>query len=313
MLFFKESPTKILKETLKIMYSVNDVETGYNYWFNKLLARCMSIFDWTNLPDSLPEREIELNILLTGHCVIFKKNDEIVTQCTTLYGNENSIYYYPTKAIYANPKIGYGMLDISKDCEIVYNTPLQNNIFYMNSDGGMLTFIQRYARQLADIESSINIYTVNTRAVSYPTACNDNVRASIEKFMDKIAIGKRAVISDNAIIEQFRNVDITRGTFRDGINDLLIARDKILEQFYRDIGVKFYNPKKAQVTEDEVESNDQLLLISLKDMLKERKSGLERVNARYGTNIGVDISDEFKTRLNASQGGKNNVQSKRDM
>lgn len=310
---FQKSPTKELKEKLKIMYSVNDVETGYNYWFNKLLTRCMSIFDYTNLPDSLPEREIELNTLLTGHCVIFKKNNEIVTQCTTLYGNENSIYYYPTKCVYANPKIGYGTLRIGYDCEIIYNTPLQNNIFYMNSDGGMLTFIQRYARQLADVESTINIYTVNTRAVSYPTASNDNVKESLRKFFDKLAIGERAVISDNSIIEQFRNIDITRGQFRDGINDLLIARDKILEQFYRDIGVKFYNPKKAQVTEDEVESNDQLLLISIKDMLKQRRNDLKRVNDMYGINIGVDVSEEFKPILNASQGGESNVQSKRDM
>lgn len=294
MKLFSKSPTKELKETLRLMYKVNDVETGYNYWFNKLLARCMSIFDWGNLPESLPEREIELNILLTGHCVIFEKYGELITQCTTLYGNENSKYYYPTKAIYANPKIGYGTLSIGNDCEIVYNTPLQNNIFYVNSDGGMLTFIQRYARQLADIESTINIYIVNTRAVSYPTASNDNVKNSIDKFFDKLAIGQRAVISDNSIIEQFRNTEITRSTFKDGVNDLLIARDKILEQFYRDIGVKFYNPKKAQVTEDEVESNDQLLLVSLKDMLKERRKGLERVNARYNTNITVDISEEFK-------------------
>lgn len=300
---FSKSPTKQLKEVLKLMYSVNDVETGYNYWFNKLLTRCMSIFNYTNLPDSLPEREIELNTLLTGHCVIFEKNNKIVTQCTTLYGNEDSIYYYPTKCVYANPKIGYGTLKIGRDCEIIYNTPLQNNIFYLNSDGGMLSFIQRYARQLADIESSINIYIVNTRAISYPVASNDNVKMSLEKFFDNITIGKRAVVADSAIIEQFRNIDITHGKFNDGINDLLIARDKILEQFYRDIGIKFYNPKKAQVTEDEVESNDQLLLISLKDMLKQRKSDLKRVNDMFGTNIGVDVSDEFKPHLNALQGG----------
>lgn len=300
-----KSPTKQLKETLKLMYKVNDVETGYNYWFNKLLTRCMSIFEYSNLPDTLPEREIELNTLLTGHCVIFKKKLNIVTQCTTLYGNEDSIYYYPTKAVYANPKIGYGTLKIGYDCEIIYNTPLQNNIFYMNSDGGMLSLIQRYARQLADIESSINIYIVNTRAISYPTASNDNVKQSLENFFNKIAIGERAVVSDSAIIENFRNVDITQGHFKDGINDLLIARDKILEMFYRDIGVKFYNPKKAQVTEDEVESNDQLLLISLKDMLRQRKSDLERVNSMFGTNIGVEISDEFKPHLNESQGGVN--------
>lgn len=295
---FKKSPTKELKETLQLMYSVNDVENGYNYWFNKLLQRCMSIFNWNGLPDTIPEREIELNLLLTGHCVIFEHDGKLITQVTTLYGNEDSIYYYPTKAIYASPKAGYGTLEINKNCSIIYNSPLQNNIFYFPTDGGLLSFIQRYARMLADIESTINIYTVNTRATSFPTAANDTVKNSLEKFFDKIAIGKRAVVSDNAIIEQFRNVEITRSNYKDGINDLLIARDKTLEMFYRDIGIKFYNPKKAQVTEDELETNDQLLLISITDMLKEQQQGAERLNNMYGRkynfNVSVEIAPEFR-------------------
>lgn len=297
----KEPPIKLIRQQIETMYSVNDVSNGYYYWFNKLLLRCMSIFTWGNLPDTLPEREIELNTLLTGHCVVFVKNDKLITQCTQVFNNQDSIYYYPTKAVYANPKILSGELTIGKDSEIIYNTPLQNNIFYMPCDGSMLTFIQRYARMLADVESTLNIYTVNSRIISYPTASNDNTRNSLKAFFDKIALGFRYVISDNSIVEQFRNVDIAKNITHDGINDWIIARDKILEQFYRDIGVKMYNPKKAQVTEDEIESNSQVLLISLKDMLKERREGVERVNKKFGVNITVDISEEFK------QGGEDNV------
>lgn len=291
---FRASPTKELKDTLKLMYSVNDVENGYYYWFNKLLQRTLSIFEWQGLPETLPEREIELNLILTGHCVVFKKDNKLITQCTTLYGNEDSIYYYPTKAMYASPKAGYGTLEIDKDCAIIYLSPIKNNIFYFNTDSGLRTFIQRYARMLSDIESTINIYTVNHRATCFPTASNDNVKASLERFFDKLAIGKRSVISDNAIIEQFRNVEITRNNNKDGLNDLLIARDKILEMYYRDIGIKFYNPKKAQVTEQELETNDQLLLISLTDMLKEQQKGAESVNKMYGINSSVIIAPEFK-------------------
>lgn len=283
-----------LSHILGSMYDVSKVETGYNYWFNKLLLRCMSIFEYTGLPDTLPAREIMLNLYLTGHCVIFEKDGGLYTNPTSLYGTEDSAYYYPTKAIYANPKLRSENLKIGVNAEIIYNNPLQDNIFYLPADGGMLTFIQRYARQLADIESTINTYVVNVRLTSYPTASNDIVKASIERFFDKLALGERAVISDNAIIEQFRNVDINRSNIKDGINDLLIARDKILEMFYRDIGVRMYNPKKAQVNEEEITSNDQLLLISTKDMLQEQKAGFERVNAHWNTNINVEISDEFK-------------------
>lgn len=54
-----------------------------------------------------------------------------------------------------------------------------------------------------------------------------------------------------------------------------------------------YQPKKAQVTDDEVDSNDQILLISTDDMLKERKEGLERVNDMFGTDIQVRLNPKF--------------------
>ena len=87
--------------------------------------------------------------------------------------------------------------------------------------------------------------------------------------------------------------DIDKTNIKDGINDLLIARDKILEQMFRDLGVKMYNPKKAQVNTDEIESNDQLLLISLDDMKKARQEGLEAVNDMFGTNIVVRVNERF--------------------
>lgn len=283
-----------LKDVINSLYAVNEVEVGYNYWFNKLLGFCLGIFEYDGLPDSLPQREIELNLLLTGHSVIFEKNGELYTQPTSTFANEKSVYYYPTKAVYANPVLNTQELTFGVNSEIVYNSPLMDNIFYLPSDGGLRTFIQRYARQLADIEATFNIYCVNMRLTSYPTASTDVVKNSLERFFNKITLGFRGIVSDNAIVEQFRNVDITRSNLKDGLNDILIARDKVLEMFFRDIGVKMYNPKKAQVNEEEIESNDQLLVISTKDMLETRRMGIEAVNKHWGTNIRVDLAEAFK-------------------
>lgn len=274
------------------IYDVADVRTGYNYWFWKLLNICISMFDYENLPPMLPAREIELNLILTNHCVVFQdQKNQLITSSTNIYGFD--VYYYPTEAVYANPMLQYKKLNIGMNCEVVYNNNLLDNVEYLQSDGSLKTFICRYARQLADIESTINIYLVNSRITSYPIASNDRVAQSIQGFFKKLRSGKNAIISDNNIVQEFRNVDINRSNIHDGINDLLIARDKILEQFYRDIGVKMYNPKKAQVSEDEIQVNDQLLLISKEDMLKQRKEGFERVNNMFGTSINVKINDRF--------------------
>ena len=294
-----------IKDIVKSMYSVSDVETGYNYWFNKILNRCLSMVRYRNCPDSLPEREIALNEIITGHCVLFDHRNELRTALTELYNESKSPYYYPQGAVYAQPELGSENLKIGVNAEIVYFNSLQNNAFMIPTDSGMLTFIQRYARMLADVESTINMYTVNERNNSFPTASNDNVKASVERFFQQVELGKRAVISDNAIIEQFRNVDITAPK-HDGINDWLIARDKILEQLYRDIGLKMYNPKKAQVNEEELESNDQLLVVNTADIIEQQTKDFERVNKMFGVNIIPELSPEFELKGGNADATENN-------
>lgn len=294
--------SQLITPNIDKIYDVADVRTGFSYWFWKLLNVCISMFDYENLTPMLPAREIELNLILTDHCVIFQNpKNELITCSTNIYGFD--VYYYPTEAVYGNPSLPFKKLNIGMNCEVIYNNNLMDNVEYMQSDGSLKTFIMRYARQLADIESTINIYLVNSRLTSYPVAANDRVANSISTFFKKLRSGKNAIISDNNIVQEFRNVDINRSNIHDGINDLLIARDKILEQFYRDIGVKMYNPKKAQVSEDEIQVNDQLLLISKDDMLKQRKEGLERVNNMFGTSITVKINDRF----DVEKGVVNNV------
>lgn len=290
-----ESTTKRIKKLLDNMYDVASVPDGFNYWFNKLLGYCLGMFDYDGLPDSLPKRQIEINLLLTGHCVVFRDRGELVTCGTTLYDYDK--YYDPTKAVFAQPKLFSKPLYLAGDAQnavVVYNNDLQNNVLYFPTDSGLLTFISRYARRLADIESTESIYAVNMRLVSFPVGGDDSIIASIKKFFANLTIGKREVIADNSIIQQFRTVDVVKNATGDKLNDIIQARDKVLEQFFRDIGVKFFaDNKRAQMTDEEVESNDQMLIISPDEMLRKRKEGIEKVNAFFGTNITVKLNDKF--------------------
>lgn len=290
-----ESTTKRIKKLLDNMYDVADVANGFNYWFNKLLGYCMGMFEYGGLPDSLPARQIEINLLLTGHCTIFRDDGDLVTCGTTLYDFDK--YYDPTRAVFAQPKLKSKTLYLqgeSKNAVVIYNSDLQNNVLYFPTDGGLLTFISRYARRLADIESTENIYSVNMRLSAFPVGGDDSIIASIKKFFSQLALGRREVIADNAIIQQFRTVDVVKGATSDKLNDIIQARDKVLEQFFRDIGVKFFaDNKRAQMTDEEVESNDQMLIISPDEMLRKRKEGVEKVNTFFGTKISVKLNDKF--------------------
>lgn len=283
---------KDIKAKLETIQAVNDIDSGYWYWFWKLYNIVIDMFKYENLPDEVTKESIENNLILLGYCSFIKRKNKIYTPYSRIFDFDWK--YQPTKMVYANPRItDYHTYKIGYDCEVVYNTSMKYRVWNLKVDGGMFSFIGRYARQLADIEATANIYAVNCRTTSFPVADGEATANSIKAFFDKLAIGERAVISDDAIINKFRNVDIHNPMVKDGINDWLIARDKILEAFFRDIGIKMNNPKKAQVNEEELTVNNQLLLVSIEDMLNARKEGIEKVNNMFNLNIEVELNEKF--------------------
>ena len=299
---------------IKNLYDVADVMTGFDFWFWKIVNLLLQMFDWEGLPEDIPAREIELNLLITGHCVILVDDDgRLYAPPTSIYGQDR--YYQPTNAVFASPVVsGQNEYTIGKDCVCIYNSSLKDSMWYIRSDNGLLSFIKRYARMLADIESTINIYAVNQRLTAVPVTEDQNVAQSIKAFFRKLIQGKREIITDNNLIESFRNVDIiSKTTLKDGVNDWLIARDKVFEQMYRDLGVRMYQPKKAQVTESELESNDQVLLIALDDLTKAREKGAEELNQMFGARFGFEASVSLNDKFDIMQVTNNQVNYKEDL
>lgn len=283
-----------IKRDMQHLADVRNVSIGSDYWFYKLLNYCLGIFEYEGLPDGLPGREIEANLFITGHAVFFEDRGELVTVPTTIYGYDK--YYRPTKAVFGNVAILSRKLVFGQNSEIVYNNKIRGNILLQQEvDGALLSFIKRYARMLADIESTFEIRLIHTRATEYQIANTQQAAEQFRAYNLQLEAGSDQVLIDKMFAENFRNIERPTYPGLENVNDLLIARDKVLSTFFRDIGVKMeYNTKRAQLTEEEVTADNQLLLISIRDMLKERKEGLERVNNHFGTNISVKISEEFE-------------------
>ena len=296
------------KKELSSMVDTAHVIENYWYYFDKLTAYCINLFDYKGLPKSLPKKEIESNLILTGHCVIFKKDRELVTTLTEPTGFDK--YYNPTYTSYSQPKLGSGRIYfnnadfdnmIGRKGVVVYNCDLQDNLLGVKVDGSLRGFIGRYARLLADIESTISIRLVNMREDYIPVADNENVKTSIKNFIKARKVGKRSIVVDSSIVPNLRSVDINNSHSTEKIYDLLIARDKIMECFFRELGIKFYQPKKAQVNEEEMNANNSMLLYSIDDFLNERKEGWNKVNEMFGTNVSVEVNPKVFSQLNESE------------
>lgn len=278
-----------------LMEDVTDVYNGFNYYVNYLYEKLIRIFKYENLPDTIPRDALENYILTFGYGGITKTNyngnDIIVAVPATKYGVGLYPRYEPL-AQYCTPLIQGTDLVIGKDIVII-----KNNSYQISCD----EIVKRYARQLADFDATINILTSNTRMAVLPSFDNEESAESYKAVMVANRLGQVDTVLDKSFIQKGSFTPFANMSTTAKINDVVSARNEILRTFLSEIGITSANDKRERMVVDEVNVNSQLLLFNVADMLESRQKAIEEVNALYGTNITVDLSDEYQFIKQASE------------
>lgn len=282
---------KDLKKELEKMYPVKAVSTGYWYYTKQLTEKCMGMFQYTGLPESLPAEELEFLLIRYGSAPIFQPtgSTELVTSKAALSGVDK--YYKPTQMNYAQPVLGSGTRFIGKDCAVLYNS-FMDNVTADWGAGGLSELIARYARMLADIDASLNIATINRRATALNVAKTQQVAKSVDKVMDELEAGNTKTISEDSILDCFHTFPFDDVT-GERLNELITVKRALMAEFFAEIGVKSGTDKKERLITDEVATQNQLLLINIDDMLKSRQKGVDMANDIFGTSITVSIDEDY--------------------
>ena len=271
----------------KQIYPVNSVKKGYGYYVSLLTEKANGMYKYSGLPESLPADQIELKLILDGYCAVFKHpTSGLVTCGGGLSGIDK--YYLPTDFVYAQPALGSGNLKIDKNCVIIYNSSIDQY-----TRNGLSEIIQRSARLLADIDSSISILTINTRATKLNVAANESIARTVDAAMKKIADGEIQTINTQSLLDLYKTVDWNSEQKQQEIIELLNAKQQIMASFLSEIGVKNFTEKKERLITDEVTADDQLLTINVEDMLEYRKCGIDKVNKMFGTAVKVERNKSY--------------------
>ena len=274
------------EQYLKRMYPVNKVNKGFAYWRRHLLERCYGTFRYKGLPESLPEIEVEKRVLF-GFAPIFRSKEYgFVTSWATITGINQ--YNRPLTCTYSQPLLGSGTLTIGKDVELIYNDTSDETSEYQ-TPRGLTELIDRFARMLADVDSSIDIITVNARKTAWAVAKDSAVANSIKSAYEKQRNGDFEVVTDVGIYDFFKVFPEISSQRAVSVNDLIALKEHLLRDFMSQIGIKSAERKAERMLTDEIAADDALLDANLADMLEARKRGVERVNKLFGTNITVEL------------------------
>lgn len=266
----------------KLARESSTFNAGYVYWRDQLFERVMRLFVWENTGDVKP-KEIEQRLLLAGHCGITKIKKE--NELTAMFGSFHGVTKYLDEWRFYNVRcpIYAGTRTIGKDVIVINNNSLRNPLYPL---------VHHYAILLAHTDVTLVDCLVNARdAGGVPVVSTEKQKQSVAEYQGKIFNGQYGAVTDIGNLG-IQYIGSDRKTAQ-GLQDVIITREKILKSFYSDIGVRSAFEKRSNSVEAEVEADTSLLLLNLSDMIDAREKGAEEVNKLFGTNWTVHIAEEI--------------------
>lgn len=254
----------------------------YMHYYNHLLELTISTFEWKNLPDTIDQRYIELNLCKLGRMCFFK-DSEIGYLCLPVNPNDRKGFNDEPimRHVYANN--GYHNTLNIMDSVMVYNNYLRIN--------SMLD-IRKYAYQLYELDRTID---VNARAQKTPVVvlCNEKERLSFLNLYKEVD-GNSPIIfgSDDLDLSQIKAINTTAPFVADKLYTL---KTELWNEFLTKIGVSNVNiAKKERLISDEVMRQSGGTIASRYTRLDMRKKACDQINKMFNLNIEVDYKQDYR-------------------
>ena len=296
---------------------VCDVEQNFHTYFKLLTNKCLSLFKWENLPETIDERFLMTQLILNGKVCWFNHQGRLYA-LNGAPGGEPNVYYEPQTFIVANPIIGSKTLTIRNrngsesidglDGVLMALTDIDYELTPA-AHGGLYGLIYQTAGLLADNISSLNVAQINGRAAVAFTADTEALAEAAEEVLKDIYAGKPYRVLSEDILNKITATPLGGSGQNNTIMTLIEAHQYILASFYNEIGIAGnWNMKRERVNTAETELMTGSLDVSVYNMIKNLKNAVEKINELFGTDIRVELNEEVVTDLNQTEGEDGELQ-----
>ena len=251
-----------------------------------MLNRTQSMFKWDGLPETIPERSLELFLQTNGNVCWYEYENDLYV-FTGGMGGEPDPYYMPTIYTIANPALKLSKsLKINEECIVMPNDSL-----YL----GLLPMFTRYATGITENELSMQISMINSRIIDLISAPDDRTRESALKYLEDVKAGKLGVIAENAFLDGIKAQPYYNSSNGSGLTSLIEMEQYLKASWFNELGLNAnYNMKRESLNTSESQMNNDALLPLVDDMLNCRKRAIDKINNMFGTNISVDLSSSWE-------------------
>ena len=294
---------------------VLDKTLSVRQYVTYMLARTAEMFEWEGLPDTIPGYMLERYLQTHGAVTICEAEPKEAQY--RLGGTKSGIYAFravftdfpdiylrPTGCIVANPALSQSLnLTIGKDCEII-----KNDTYCI----GLLPLHYRYAEQLSENDISIRSAQINSRIRTVIAAGTDREKESAEEYLKQIEAGEIGIIAENPFLE---GVKVHQGGSAppNSIIQFIELQQYLKASWFNEIGLNTnFNMKREYLSSEEIAANTDILLPLVDDMLHNRETACERINAMFGLNISVHKNSAWENKTRESEAELNIMENQAD-
>ena len=245
-----------------------------------MLNKSLTMFEWKNLPETLPAVEIEKQLQTNGYSIIAKVQGNIYAFQGGFSGQDP--YNQPTTAIVNNPSLKYnGTFTINDDCVIIKNDDMQQGLIHIYNKYGTLLIENQITMLMTDYNYRMP-FTISSK--------DDTTTQSAREYLQKIIDGSLGVIGEAKLFDALK-VTPTNNKGVNSFADLYGYQQFIEAQLNNTIGLATNNNmKRERLTTNEIEVNKNASYPLIDNMLRNRKQAVEKINKMFDLDIDVEFS-----------------------
>lgn len=244
------------------------------------LNKSLTMFNWQNLPDTLPMVELEKMLQINGYAIIAKYKGDVYAFTGGFSGQD--AYNRPTKVIVNNPALQMNeTYKIDEDCIIIKNDDMKQ---------GLIKIYEYFGQRLIENQITMLMTDYNLRMPFTISSSDDQTTQSAKEYLNKIIDGSLGVIGEQKLFKAL-SVTPTNTKQTATFSDLYGYQQFIIAQLNNTIGLATNNNmKRERLTTNEIEINKNASYPLVDNMLRNRQTAVEQINKMFGLNITVGYS-----------------------
>lgn len=299
--------------TLKYKYDFDkgiDKPLALRAYICYFLDRLQSMFIWSGLPDTIPQKWLESYLLVDGQCAVIN-TDKGIFATNGGMGASPDEYYIPTKYIVTNPYLPENASSVK---EYTISGTEQNAVLVRNDTYtvGLMPLLLKYCTQMVENDITMSIADIWARASVAMSAADDQTRESAELWLKRLRKGELGVIGEAPFLAGNQNESLRTnpiGTVAGTLTDLIEYHQYLKAGLYNEIGLNSnYNMKREAIMSNETKLNDDALHPLIDTMLACRKEAAEEINRLFGTEITVEFNSAWEDNEKENEAVMNQIE-----